>query len=84
MAEITLDEREAMISEMDALLGLDDDLPPDAVTARQYADEHDGLNYDQAKGLLNRGIKEGKLQRKKALRANVEGNLVMQWVYWIA
>jgi len=85
MANVTPEEREAMIAEMDALLGLKDDpsIPPSAVTVREYA-EQKGITYDQAKGLLNKGTRDGKLARKKALRETEAGSLRDQWVYWIA
>ena len=83
MANVSPEERQAMIQEMDLLLGLKDDIPPEAMTAREYADQK-GITYDQAKGLLNKGARDGSLTRNKALRETEAGSLRMQWVYWVS
>lgn len=83
MANISLEDREAMIAEMDQLLLQDDpDIPASAVTVAEYAESKE-MSYDQAKSLLNRGVKDGKLERKKALRETEAGALRRQWVYWV-
>lgn len=84
MANVSIEERQDMIDEMDKLMGLKDDpaIPPTAITARDYADEK-GLTYDQAKNKLNRAFEMDKLKRMKAMRESGSGALCEQWVYWV-
>jgi len=85
MANISLEERQAMIQELDMVMGLEDDpeIPDDALTAREYADMK-GMTYDAAKHRLTRACELGKLSRAKAYRENADGAKSRQWVYWIA
>jgi hypothetical protein len=85
MANISLEERQAMIQELDAVMGLEDDpdIPDDAITAREYADAK-GLTYDTAKHHLTRACELGKLKRDRAYRETAAGAKSRQWVYWIA
>ena len=67
----------AVLDEIDDALGIEE-VAPDEITTAQYA-ERFGITYQQAKGRLKRGVRDGKLSGRKIM---IDGKWT--WVYKLA